>query len=249
MKLISWNIKGLNGPRKGRLLKNMLMQEKPSILFLQETKCSATILERVAAKAWPGGLVTIVDAQGASGGLAILWDAQAIQLNNIQADESFIQATFHLSGTNTHGMITNVYFPQDTAQKAQILNILSELNKDRPFPLWISGGDFNMTASTEEKQGGSSRANSDGNLLKNFINNNWLIDIPTSNGLFTWTNKREGLQQIASRLDRFLISDNATHVGGEFTASILPFSGSDHWPIELEWNRPGNHLKRPFRFE
>ena len=216
---------------------------------MQETKFSSTILERVAAKAWPGGLVTAVDAQGASGGLAILSDARAIQLNNIQANKSFIQATFHLSGTNTHGMITNVYFPQDTAQKAQILNILSELNKDRPFPLWISRGDFNMTASTEEKQGGNSRANSDGNLLKDFINNNWLIDIPTSNGLFTWTNKREGLQQISSRLDIFLISDNATHVGGEFTASILPFSGSDHWPIELQWNRPGNHLKRPFRFE
>jgi len=67
--------------------------------------------------------------------------------------------------------------------------------------------------------------------------------------MFTWNNKREGLQQIASRLDRFLISDNATHLGGEFTASILPISGSDHWPIALQWYRPGSHIKRPFRFE
>lgn len=51
MKLISWNIRGLNNPRKGRLLKNMLMQEKPSILFLQETKCNSTVLEKIAAKA------------------------------------------------------------------------------------------------------------------------------------------------------------------------------------------------------
>jgi len=55
--------------------------------------------------------------------------------------------------------------------------------------------------------------------------------------------------QIASRLDRFLISDNAVHIGGEFTASILPFSGSDHWPIALHWNRPGSSIRRPFRFE
>eukprot|EP00253_Pinus_taeda_P004448 PITA_04448 len=151
----------------------MLMQEKPSILFLQETKCSSTILEKIAVKAWPGGLVTAVDAQGASGGLAILWDVRAIQLNNIQANKSFIQATFHLSGTNTYGLITNVYFPQDTAQKAQILNTLSELNTDRPYPLWVSGGDYNMTTNMEEKQGSRSRANSDGNLLKNFIHNNW----------------------------------------------------------------------------
>ena len=126
---------------------------------------------------------------------------------------------------------------------------MSDLNKERPYPLWISGGDFNMIANMEEKKGGRDRTNSDGNLLKNFIINNWLIDIPTSNGIFTWTNKREGIQQIASRLDRFLISDNATYVGGDFSATILPFSGSDHWPIELQWNRPGNNLKRPFRFE
>lgn len=78
MKLISWNIRGLDSPRKGRLLKNMLMQEKPNILFLQETKCSMTILEKIVAKAWPKGLVTVVDAQGASGGLEIIWDTRVI---------------------------------------------------------------------------------------------------------------------------------------------------------------------------
>jgi len=53
----------------------MLMQEKPTILFLQETKCNSTVLEKLVAKAWTGGLVTTVDAQGALGGLAVLWDA------------------------------------------------------------------------------------------------------------------------------------------------------------------------------
>lgn len=249
MKLISWNIRGLNSPRKVRLLKNMLMQEKPSILFLQETKCGSDRLEKIAVKEWTGGHLIAVDAHGASGGLAILWDARVIQLHNIQANRNFIQANFHLLGSNTHGLITNVYFPQDIAQKAQILNTLSDLSTDRPHPLWIAGGDYNMTTSTEEKRGGRNRANNEGNLLKTFIQNNWLMDIQTGNGIFTWSNKREGEQQIASRLDRFLISDNAVHLGGEFTASILPVSGSDHWPIELQWNRPGNTSKRPFHFE
>lgn len=249
MKLISWNIRGLNGPRKRKILKNMLKQEKPSILFLQETKCSSTVLDKIAAAAWPGGLVTAVDAQGASGGLAILWDARIINLSNILANKNFIQATFHLSGTNAHGLLTNVYFPQETAQKSILLNTLSDLNRNRPLPLWISGGDYNMIASMDEKRGGRNKTNSDDGLLKNFINSNWLMDIPTNNGIATWTNKRAGTHHIASRLDCFLISDNATNVGGEFTASIVPCSGSDHWPIELQWNRPGNNLRHPFRFE
>jgi len=228
MKLISWNIRGLNSPRKGKLLKNMLMQEKPNILFLQETKCNSTVLEKVVAKAWPGGMVIAVDAQGASGGLAVLWDARVIQLNNIHANKNFIQAIFHITGTNIHGHMTNVYFPQETIHKAEILGTLSELNSNRLHPLWISGGDFNMIAKLEEKQGGRNRGNRDGNTLKNFIQNNWLIDIPSNNGMFTWNNRRDGAQQIASCLDRFLLSDNAIHLGGEFIASILPISGSDH---------------------
>eukprot|EP00253_Pinus_taeda_P025653 PITA_25653 len=175
MKLISWNIRGLNSPRKGRPLKSMLMQEKPNILFMQETKCNMTFLAKIAKKVWPRGKISTVDARGASGGLAILWDSRILQLSNIHANKHFIQATFHLLGTNTHGHITNVYFPQDPQLKAEVLDHLTALNSNRQYPLWIAGG--------------------------------------------------------------YIIS------------SILPISGSDHWPIELQWQRPGNTNKRPFRFE
>jgi len=83
------------------------------------------------------------------------------------------------------------------------------------------------------KKRGHCRINREGPILKDFIRDNWMIDLPTNNGLFTWNNKRAAPLQIAWRLDRFLISDNAVHLGGAFTASILPFSGSDHWPIAL----------------
>lgn len=75
------------------------------------------------------------------------------------------------------------------------------------------------------------------------------MDISTSNGIFTWSNKRKGAHQISSRLDRFLVSDNAIHLGGEFNAEIIPQGGSDHWPILLQWSRPGISSNRPFKFE
>lgn len=111
MKLISWNIRGLNGPRKTRILKNMLKQENPQVLFLQETKCDSNALDRLTAKFWPRSQNIAVDADGASGGLAIIWDSRAIVLNNFHAHRNFLQATFHIIGTNQHGLLTNVYFP------------------------------------------------------------------------------------------------------------------------------------------
>eukprot|EP00253_Pinus_taeda_P022561 PITA_22561 len=130
--------------------------------------------------------------------------------------------------------MTNVYFPQETTKKIEILNSLSEINRNRLHPLWISGGNFNMIAKLEEKKGGRHTGNREGNHLKDFIQNNWLIDIPSNNGIFTWNNKREGPHQISSRLDKFLLSDNAIHVGGEFLTSILPLSDFNNL-ISSEW--------------
>eukprot|EP00253_Pinus_taeda_P023692 PITA_23692 len=225
------------------------MQEKPQILFLQETKCNSSALERIAAKVLPGGLTATVDADGASRSLAILWDAQAIRLNNIHANKNFIQEIFHIIGTNIHGLLTNVYFPQEAMHKAEILNTLSAINIDRPHRLWISGGDFNMITRLEEKRGCRNRGNQEGKPLKDFIQNNWLISLPFNNGIFTWSNKRAGMHQITSCLDIFLLSDNAIHIEGEFATSILPYTISNHWPISLQWNRPGNTIQRPFCFE
>lgn len=111
----------------------------------------------------------VVDAHGASGSLTIIWDEGIIQLNNIHANKSFIQAIFHINGTNIYGHMTNVYFPQETTKNIEILNTLLELNRNRLHPLWISGGDFNMIAKLEEKKGRRHTRNREGNHLKDFI--------------------------------------------------------------------------------
>ena len=123
------------------------------------------------------------------------------------------------------------------------------LNLNRLHPLWIAGGDFNMITKLEENQGGRVRLDQENNHYKDFIQNNLLINLQFCNGMHTWCNHRAGRQQIASKLDRFLISDNAVHLGGDITASILPYAGLDHWSISLQWQRPGDSTRRPFRCE
>jgi len=102
---------------------------------MQETKCNSTTLGQTLAKAWPGSQAVAVDALGASGGLTIVWDERAITLTNIHASKHFIQATFHIIGTNVHGHLTNVNFPQETMHKIDILNTLSLINSNRTHPL------------------------------------------------------------------------------------------------------------------
>lgn len=217
--------------------------------FLQETKCNSFTLGSILSKAWPGCRSVAVDASGASRGLAIVWNTQAVTLTDFHASHHLIQAAFHILGTNIHGNLSNVYFPQDTGSKIALLDNIAALSNNRRHPLWIIAREFNMITKIEEKIGGRTRMEPEVAHFKDFIQNASLIDMPLCNGTFTWSNRRAGKHQIASKLDRFLISDNAVHLGGDISAAILAHTGSDHWPIALQWQRLGDLTKRPFRFE
>lgn len=175
-----------------------------------------------------------MDASGASGGLEILWNPQILSLQDFHASHFFIQTTFRLIGTNIHGLLTNVYFPQDLQKKLDLLNSLTALSSARSHPLWISGGDYNIITALEEKSGGRARLEGDNIGFKELISRNQLMDLQTSNGMFTWTNKLRESKHISSKLDYFLLSDNAIHLGRDFHASILPHASSNHWLIMLQ---------------
>jgi len=58
-----------------------------------------------------------------------------------------------------------------------------------------------------------------------------LVDTKTINGTFTWNNKRGVVSQVASKLDRFIVSEDLILIGSTITMSILLFGGLDHWLI------------------
>jgi endonuclease/exonuclease/phosphatase family metal-dependent hydrolase len=47
MKIISWNIRGLNGRSKKKMLRDLILAEKPDIVLLQETKCTSEDIDRL----------------------------------------------------------------------------------------------------------------------------------------------------------------------------------------------------------
>lgn len=113
----------------------------------------------------------------------------------------------------------------------------------------VFGGDFNAISSNDEKCGGilpNKRILED---FSAFILNNDPMDCKKFNGSFTWTNRRKDFSQIAERLDRFLVSDNWICSNMDVVASVLPYVGSDHFPVVLsifDDKAPG---RSSFKFE
>ena len=55
---------------------------------------------------------------------------------------------------------------------------------------WIIGRDFNMITSLEEKKGGNRKLDEESKYFIDLIDDLSLVDIETTNGNHTWTNKR-----------------------------------------------------------
>ena len=112
MKIISWNVRGLNGLTKKRMMKRKIQQDKLVVLFIQETKCSSETLQMFMEKIWKGCKTTAIDAKGTKGEVAIAWNLAIIYLRDSSACAHAISASFHILGSNIHGHLLNIYSPQ-----------------------------------------------------------------------------------------------------------------------------------------
>eukprot|EP00253_Pinus_taeda_P008550 PITA_08550 len=249
MKIISWNARGLNSQAKQRVLKRKFQKFNPEIMFIQETKCSSSSMAKINKKIGRNINYLEVESQGREGDLATLWDTRDIQVISAEANKHFIAMEAQMTGNSESFLCVNVYGPQRTEDKISFLNSLNKLIARYPRSKCIIGGDFNMITTLLEKKGGLRKLNKDSEAFTSFIDNVKLVDILPKSGNFTWNNRRGGERLIASRLDRFLISENIILDGITVESDILPTGGSDHWPISLTVAVQSTPRYKPFRFE
>jgi exonuclease III len=249
MKTISWNIRGLNGRSKQRILRECIKTENPDILLLQETKCAGREAESIFRSSWRGGEFLFQDSVGAAGGLAILWNPQTVTLIHPFSTKDTLTAYFRVIASSKEGAITNVYGPQSIQDKEGFIQTLHYVQTLIHTPHWIIGGDFNMILTLEEKTGGTKRLEQDSGKFKTLIEQLNMVDMETQNGIFTWSNKRIGHQHVACRLDRFLVTEALLESDQAMEANIIPKSGSDHWPIVFCLDPGFPTRPKPFRFE
>ena len=156
-------------------------------------------------------------------------------MQNALSTKHSLSVIFNMPDSQQTICITNVYGPQRIQEKFKMLEDLNEIRQQHGTNQWILGGNFNMITNLAEKKGGLRRLDKDAEAFSTFIAASKLIDVPTINGLHTWNNKQGGNRQVASRLDRFLISESIMLQNLDMEANILPIGGSDHWPVQLHF--------------
>ena len=169
-----------------------------------------------------------IDARGSVGGIAILWNPTEITVDYWIGMKRILMGQFHVIGNKEWFLISAVYDPHILVEKENFLQRIKTLSQLHEEKLWLLVGDFNLITTLEEEKGGLRREEPEMEKFKDIQEELQLVDIPTINGKYTWNNRRGGNKQIASRLGRFLATENFISKDVYYKATILPCLGSDH---------------------
>ena len=117
MKMLSWNIRGLNAKSKQVFLRERIKKEQSDILLLQETECAGEEAYFTLQKCWKQSHHVEINAKGAAGGLAMLLNPTTVLIDNLFTSKWTITSSFRLIGSNKQGYITNFYGPPRPGDK------------------------------------------------------------------------------------------------------------------------------------
>ncbi|PNY01680.1 cysteine-rich receptor-like protein kinase, partial [Trifolium pratense] len=168
------------------------------------------------------------EADGLSGGLLTIWNANLFKLLHSFIGDGFVGLCVEWEGMMLN--IVNVYSPCSLAGKRKLWEDLLDIKRSSRGE-WCIGGDFNAILHSSERRGCSvDRRLGEITSFTEFVEDMELIDMPVLGKKFSWFSP-DGKSM--SRLDRFLLSEGFVEKSGITGQWIGDRDISDHCPIWL----------------
>ncbi|XP_055960978.1 uncharacterized protein LOC130015240 [Mercurialis annua] len=245
MNALAWNCRGLANPRAIRFLKNLVIKNKPSFLFLCEMMVSSIRINAIKVSLGYD-CMHVVDSIWHKGGVTLLWKGCDVEVRGSCAN--FIDINV-LCGGSAHWRLTGYYGFPERSRRRELWALLKELGSQSSLP-WCILGDFNDLLSKEEKRGGGVQPAWLINWFRKAIFECGLSDLGARGYWFTWERGRGTSRWVEERLDRVLCNSSWAELFPQAEALNLELSSSDHKPILLNRSRQeSRHHKRRFRFK
>ncbi|XP_010670101.2 uncharacterized protein LOC104887202 [Beta vulgaris subsp. vulgaris] len=241
MIVLSWNIRGLGASIKRSSLRKLIHTHDPDLTLIQESKLKS-INPKTIKSLWKDDSFEWFScpSQGSSGGLISIWKNSFFSFVSVNCDKNWIAISGVIPSLNLHCCIINLYNPCCPEARSLVWDDLSQLFFSLQLPCLIVG-DFNDILDSSERGSNMIHTNSS-NAFKLFVQVLQLIEIPTSNGHFTWYRG-----QSKSKLYRVFVTHHWLSALPSLRTTLLQRSLSDHCPLLIQ-SKQRNWGPRPFRF-
>ena len=144
LRLLSWNVRGLNNPQKREICKNLLKEWKCDIVYFQETKL-ASLNSLVVRSLWVSPFLdwVVLDAINTARGVLLVWDKRVFEKVDCAIGLFSINVLLKGVADDFVWACSGVYGPNEDSQRGALWEELSRMHS-RWNVSWCVIGDFNI---------------------------------------------------------------------------------------------------------
>lgn len=188
VRIMCWNIRGLNAPNKQREVKSLCRNEEVGLVGLLETKVKRNKIVDIATKIFEGWqYITNLDAHY-NGRVLIGWRPDFYNIVPIIIDAQIVTCEVKYIPTQITCIISFVYaFNTKEERKTLWTELITQSNKSG-LP-WLVVGDFNLVLSSEDRLGGNLVTWEEVIDFKTFLDTCGLMELAHGGQRYTWNDK------------------------------------------------------------
>ena len=228
--ILVWNVRGLNGRARRNVVRDLIVQERVSLVCLQETKLSNVSNQLASECLGTSFEYAFLPAVISAGGVLLGWRTDTWLASQVSLQAHSITAKISSRcDPRLTWWITVVYGPLETNAQQAFLNELAALRSSLLGP-WLICGDFNMIYRAADK-------NNDRldrwcmRRFGRFLGAVVVEELHLNGRLFTWSNER--LHPTLERIDRAFASVDWLQLYPNHHMRALSSDCSDHAPLLL----------------
>lgn len=231
LKIVFWNVRGLNSKAKRTAVRSVVSSVSPSIVCFSEKKLASISPKLIFETLGPPFADFFwLPMAGTRGRILLAWRGDHVMLSNPNVGSYHVSAVVTTTPGVSPWWITGVYGPQSDADKLAFVSELHDLCNNMAGP-WLLGGDFNLVTSIADKNNGQINHRTL-SKFRRFITDHGLRDIYLHGRRYTWSNEQSNPTLI--RNDRVLYTPSWEFAHPEHILRCLVTATSDHCPLVID---------------
>ena len=244
-----WNIRGINGFKKQKIVREWIGKNKLSLISLMETKVVAANLRKMQdgleLSSW--GFVSNVEGNEAAR-IVVGWDPTVYNVQCIHTSKQWITCRVNSVGEPFEVIISFIYGLNSPGERQEVWDYIRYQSGGLLSLPWLLMGDFNATMKASDSEGGDPNWTRQKQEFGQCIQDTGLHSIPYRGIKYTWNNGRAGEDMILKKLDWIIGNPALTMTWPDAHGQFLPRSGSDHSAMLMHFRRDQYHPRPSFRF-
>ncbi|KAG5536301.1 hypothetical protein RHGRI_023918 [Rhododendron griersonianum] len=191
-------VSGIGRTVTSQALGDLVRRNRPSIVFLMETKNNKVKLE-IFRRRLRFPFSFYVDPIGLSGGLALWW-TNNVGVDVEHANKNLMHVVVNDKATNAYWASTFVYGCPSRSGRQEVWDCIKSIARSESLP-WLCMGDFNQVLAADDKFGGHLPSQNALASFHHMISACGLVDLEFKGPKFTWRNNRSEDSFIMERID------------------------------------------------